>query len=76
MSRSKKKYPISFLCSVGRGEMKKWKTAQNRSIRRSNQHIPSGGFYKRMSEIWNSPGDGKADKSSWYPDEPWKLYTK
>lgn len=63
MSRSRKKHSIQWLCTNNHGEMKKWKRDMNRSLRRMpiEKHIDDGAAYKRFSDIWDSPSDGKID---------------
>lgn len=77
MSRSRKKNPIGWICCTRPGEMKKWKSKQNRNLRRTIEELPSGAFYKRKSEIWNSPGDAKTCfDHPFYEMKPWKCYGK
>lgn len=60
MSRSQKKQPFSWLCHTSAGEMKKWKSDQNRKIRRNAvEEMPNGNYYRRKNDIWSSPSDGK-----------------
>jgi hypothetical protein len=39
--------------------MKKWKTQIDRNLRRNDDEMPSGMFYKKTNDIWGSPSDGK-----------------
>lgn len=69
MSRSHKKSPWGWICRCRAGEMKEWKQESNRAIRRDDEELPSGAYYKRKSEIWASPSDGKGYMKGWY--EKW-----
>lgn len=57
MSRSRKKYPIMWLCGSS-AAMKKWKKESNKRIRHCDD-VPSGKHYKKINDIWSSPSDGK-----------------
>lgn len=72
MSRSRKKNPYTSTtcCGARVGVMKKWKTGNNRIVRRLDGEIPNGGFYKKLINPWLAPNDGK---HRW--DEP-KGYRK
>lgn len=58
MSRSRKKNPISWMCS---GEhMKEWKRQVNRKIRHLPLDATMQGYHKhKFADIWLSPSDGK-----------------
>lgn len=58
MSRSRKKSCVVCVNHTSRGAMKKWKVMCNRKIRRSLLTEDSP-VYKKISDIWNSPSDGK-----------------
>jgi len=80
MSRSRKKNPVSWLCSTKSHEMKKWKSRNNSSLRRKDGEIATGSYYKKMNgsraDIWNSPSDGKISNAWRYEDAPWKGQMK
>ena len=59
MSRSRKKVPVTWLCSNANGQMKLWKKQCNRQIRRANKELANGNSYKKVHDIWTSPSDGK-----------------
>jgi hypothetical protein len=67
MSRSYKKNNKGWVCSCNNGAMKEWKSQMNRNLRKIpiDEEIGNGAIYKRRSEIWASPSDGKC----WF-DEP------
>ena len=63
MSRSRKKVPIHWDCSLRMGEMQKWKTRRSRRFRRNKLNIDvcCGNLYKKISgDLWLSPADGKS----------------
>ena len=60
MSRSKRKNPFHTRVPTSVGEMKAWKKMINRKIRRSRVDIFNGGYVKKMSEIIDSPSEGKS----------------
>jgi hypothetical protein len=70
MSRSRKKHPIGPLCCVGKGKaMKSAKREANIEIRRTNsEDLPDGKHYKKLSDRWTWPDDGKIriDEPKWY----------
>lgn len=69
MSRSRKKFPRSFLTRPGL--MSWWKSQCSRKIRRAKpqDEIPDGATYRRLSgDPWDSPADGK-----YYDDGPRRL---
>lgn len=76
MSRSKKKNPYGTLCNCRAGEMKDWKNKANRKIRKTVEEMPKGAGYKKLNEIWESPGDGKADLRRLFSKRPWKWLGK
>jgi hypothetical protein len=80
MSRSRKKNPISWVCSVQSHEMKRWKSRNDSSLRRKDGEIAAGSYYKKMNgskaDIWNSPSDGKASNALRYKSAPWKRRMK
>lgn len=57
MSRSLKK-PYGKVCQTTPGRMKLWKKKNNRKIRRRDQEIGDGNYYRRLEDVWNSPSDG------------------
>lgn len=63
MSRSTRQ-PYVSICSIGRGDMKKWKAQCNRKIRRlsAEQEI---GAPKKITNRWDAPDDGRS-----YYDRP------
>jgi len=67
MSRSRKKTP--FL-TVGAGKMKPWKSRADKHLRKvKDGEIASGATYKKFSDVWDSPSDGKMyipDWKKWY----------
>ena len=57
MSRSYRK-PYRNCCNVRSGEMKGWKKASNRIVRRKDV-VSNGMSYKKMNDVWGCPSDGK-----------------
>lgn len=59
MSRSVKKNSFSSICSVRNGEVKKAKTKANRIIRKLEEELPKGNYYRRIVNRYHFPDDGK-----------------
>ncbi len=57
MSRSRKKFPGGWFLSHSKS-MGKWKNQSNRAVRKKDE-VASGSTYRRISDIWDSPSDGK-----------------
>lgn len=71
MSRSRRKNPITTVACCRTSEMKEWKKACNRAMRRNiniDDDIGNNSAYKKIYDIWNSPSDGKMrhdNKKKW-----------
>lgn len=60
MSKSVRKTPIFKVCQARNGQQKKWKNSCSRALRRSDEDVGDGAYYRRISgNIWDSPSDGK-----------------
>lgn len=56
MSRSRKKPYVGY----GEGKaIKIWKRESNRTIRRTNTDQNISKIYKKITDVWDSPRDGK-----------------
>lgn len=64
MSRSKKK-PYIHNCCVTSTAVKQWKKECNKKVRRMSLDEDIDKVYKKLSDPWLSPGDGKG-----YWDDP------
>ncbi len=67
MSRSRKKNPFLSFAIIPRGLVAHWKNQCNRSLRRidDDQEIPNGKHYRKITDPWTRPDDGKQ-----YWDDP------
>jgi hypothetical protein len=60
MTRSFKKNPIGANCCCGKGSaMRLAKRKANRVIRRVDEELPGGNYYRKIVDRWSFPDDGK-----------------
>lgn len=70
MSRSRKKFPKAKICITRAGEEKRWKRRCNKILRGVNE-VSNGGWYRKVTDPWGSPSDGK-----WWIDRKSKQMRK